>query len=545
MKSALKYVVLIGIVLIAAYSLAQTINIKEKISRFAPIEIKVDTSRLTEGDKKALAKLIEAAKIMDSLYIRQVWNGNEKMLERLKSFDTPSVKELLHYFQINMGPWSIIDDNAAFIKGVPKPRPPGANYYPEDMTKDEFNAWVATLPEAEQKKATGFFYVIRRDAEKKLMVVPYSVEYKDLLTNAAKLLKEAAVLTDNLSLKKFLIRRADAFISNNYYESDVAWMELDSPLEATIGPYEVSMDDLFNYKAAFEAFITIRNDAETNKLKSFASYLQEIENNLPIDPKYRNPKIGALSPIQVADVIVTGGEAHAGVKTFAFNLPNDEKVIAEKGSKRVLLRNVMEAKFNKVLSPIAALAIDKQQLPFVTFNTFLTHVLAHELMHGIGPQNIIIDGKQTTVRQSLKELHSCLEEAKADISGLFLLQYLVDKGLVDKSFEKQMYATHLANSFRAVRFGITSTRGKAIALQFNYLLNEGAYTYDEKENRFLVNFDKIKPAMKKLTGEIMTLQAEGSYDKAQALLTKYVVMSPSMQKVIEQFLSIPVDIEYK
>ncbi|MBA4313530.1 MAG: hypothetical protein C0417_12975 [Chlorobiaceae bacterium] len=517
-------------------------TLKEKIKRFAPTEIKGNISKLSKGDRKALAKLIDAAKIMDSLYLRQVWSGNTDLLHKLRADKSPGSKERLHYFLINMSPWSGIDHQEPFIEGAPNPRPPGANYYPEDMKKEEFEKWLAMLPDAEKSKATGFFYTIHAEEDGMFKNVPYSEEYKDLLAPAAKLLEEAAELTDNVTLKNYLNKRADAFLSNDYYDSDVAWMELDSPIEPTIGPYEVYMDEMFNYKAAFEAFITLRNDVETKKLAKFSSYLQEIENNLPIDPKYRNPKLGESSPIRVVDLIVTGGECRAGVQTAAFNLPNDEKVTAEKGSKRVMLKNVQEAKFNKALIPISKVAMDKEQQKLISFEQFFTHILAHELMHGLGPQNITVYGKQTTVRQMLKELNSAFEEAKADISGLFLLQYLIDNNKIEKSFEKKMYATYLAGAFRSIRFGIREAHGKGMALQFNYLLDEGAFKYDEKTNRFSVNFEKIKDGMKKLTGEIMTIQAEGSYDKAKAMLDKYAVMNPSMQKILDNLTDVPVDI---
>jgi hypothetical protein len=339
------------------------------------------------------------------------------------------------------------------------------------MTKEEFDQWKETLSEEDRKKATGFFFTIRRDGAGKLTTVPYNEEYRRYLEPAAALLREAAALTDNASLKKYLSTRADAFISNDYYESDVAWMDLDSPIEPTIGPYEVYMDGLFNYKAAFEAFITIRNDKETANLQKYSEYLQEIENNLPIKPAYRNPSLGTLAPIRVVDEVAVGGEAREGVQTAAFNLPNDEKVTAEKGSKRVMLKNVQEAKFNKVLLPIAQVVLEPDQLTNVSFEQFFTHILAHELVHGLGPHNITVDGRKTTVRQSMKELSSAMEEAKADVAGLFALQFLMDKGVIPSDNEKALYTTFLASVFRTLRFGITEAHGKGMALQINYLTN--------------------------------------------------------------------------
>ncbi len=514
-----------------------------KLKRFASTEITADVSKLSDGNRKALVKLTEGWRLMDEIYLGQVWSGDAALKARLAADTSSEGKARFAMFILNKSPWSGLDHDSAFVEGVPQSKPPGANYYPEDMTKVEFEAWVATLSPADQEKARGFFYVVQRGENKGLTLVPYSVEYEQWLEPAAKLLREAAELTDNASLKRFLSKRADAFLSNDYYESDVAWMDLDSPVEPTIGPYEVYMDELFNYKAAFESFITLRNEEESSKLSKFSAQLQELENNLPIDKKYRNPKLGSLAPIRVVDEVVTGGEAAKGVKTAAFNLPNDERVTREKGSKRVMLKNVQEAKFKNILMPISKHAVATDEQTLVSFEPFFTHILAHELMHGLGPHTLMLNGKRTTVRQAMKELSSAFEEAKADISGLWALQYLVDKGVVDKSFEQQMYVTFLASAFRSVRFGLNEAHGKGIALQFNYLIDEGAFLYDTKNMTFSVNFSKVKDAVRKLTGEIMTIQAEGSYDKAKAMLDKYGVVRPEMQTVLDKMSDVPVDIE--
>ncbi|MBM4160793.1 MAG: hypothetical protein FJ217_06820 [Ignavibacteria bacterium] len=519
----------------------KTADLEAKIKRFAPVEITADISRLSYGDRKAIAKLFDAAKIMDKLYTRQVWSGNEPLRRKLETDTTAQGRLELKLFNIEMSPWSSLDHNQPFIKGVPA-RPSQANFYPEDITKEEFNAWLASLPDAEKKKATGYFHVIRRDAGGKLKLVPYDEEYRDLLEPAAKLLREAADLTTSRSLKTFLTKRAEAFLTNDYYESDIAWMELDSPIEPTIGPYEVYLDELFNYKAAFEAFITSRNDEETKKLATFSRYLQEIESNLPIDSKYRNPKLGASAPIRVVDEILVGGEARAGVQTAAYNLPNDERIVREKGSKRVMLKNVQEAKFQKVLVPISRIALDTSQQSSVAFEPFFTHILAHELMHGLGPHSITVNGKQTTVRQQMKELSSAFEEAKADISGLFALQYLIDIGVVPKSMEQPMYVTFLAGCFRSVRFGINEAHGRGMALQFNYLMDAGAVRFNRVAGTFSVDVAAMKNAAQKLTGEIMTIQAEGSYEKAKAMLDRYAVIRHEMKSVLDKLADIPTDI---
>ncbi len=518
-------------------------SLARKIRRFAPTVLTADTSRLSVGDRKALRKIIAAAKLMDPLFLRQVWRGNEELREKLEADKTVTGRQRLHYFLINDGPWSRLDDNEPFIDGVPTEKPKNANYYPDDMTKDEFNAWVAGLPEAEKQKATGFFWLIRRGGDGKLTTVPYSEAYAEFLNPAAKLLNEAAALTTNKTLKDFLTKRAAAFASDDYYASDVAWMNLDAPLEVTFGPYETYEDELFSYKAAFEAYITLRDEGETAKLARFSQHLQELENNLPMDPAFRNPKLGAASPIRVVNNIFSSGEGNSGVQTAAFNLPNDERVVKEKGSKRVMLKNVQDAKFAKVLVPISRVVLSRAQQRLVAFDAFFTHILMHELMHGLGPHNITVGGQQTTVRKELKELSSAIEEAKADISGLWALQFLIDKGVIDKQMERTLYTTFLASAFRSVRFGITGAHGRGVAMQFNYLTDEGAIEVNERTGTFSINHAKVKDAVRKLTGEILTLQAEGSYEKAKALLDKYAVIRSPMKNAFNRLGNVPVDIE--
>ncbi|HEY7786845.1 MAG TPA: hypothetical protein VIB00_19095 [Pyrinomonadaceae bacterium] len=517
-------------------------DLQKKIARFSPTVLTADTSHLSAGDRAALQKIIAAAKLLDPLFLRQVWSGNEALKRKLEADKSSAGRLQLHYFLINDGPWSRLDDKEPFIEGVPT-KLAGANYYPEDMTKEEFEAWVATLSPEERRKATGFFWLIRRGDDRKLTIVPYSKAYADFLVPAAKLLNEAAQLTTNQSLKKFLTTRATALASDDYYESDVAWMDLDAPIDVTFGPYETYEDELFSYKAAFEAYITLRDEAESAKLAKFSQYLQELENNLPIDAKYRNPKLGAASPIRVVNNVFGSGEGNSGVQTAAFNLPNDERVVKEKGSKRVMLKNVQEAKFNKTLIPISKVVVAPAQQSAVSFESFFTHILAHELMHGLGPHNITVGAEQTTVRKQLKELSSAIEEAKADITGLWALQYLIDKGAVEKEMERSLYTTFLASVFRSVRFGITEAHGKGVAVQFNYLTDEGAIVYDEKTGTFAIEPTKIKDAVRKLAGEIMTLQAEGSYEKAKAMLDKYGTIRPPMKYALDKLGDVPVDIE--
>lgn len=535
------------LIVVTAMSPAQTKkpandSLAKKIRRFAPTVLTANTARLSPNDRRALQKIIAAARIYDRLYLRQIWSGNEPLLARLQGDKTLAGRERLHYFMINKGPWSQLDDNEPFIEGVPK-RPQGANFYPADMSKDEFNSWLNSLSAAEKEKATGYFYTVRRDAGGRLKTVPYSEEYREFLEPAAQLLREAADLTTNATLKNFLNKRAAAFLSNDYYDSDVAWMDLDAPIDLTIGPYETYEDELFGYKAAFEAYVTLRDETETAKLKKFSGYLQELEDHLPIDAQYRNPKLGAASPIHVVNEVFSSGEGNTGVQTAAFNLPNDERVVKEKGSKRIMLKNVQDAKFNKTLIPISRVVLTTADQRKLSFDSFFTHILTHELMHGLGPHNITVGGEQTTVRKQLKELYSAIEEAKADMTGLWALQYLIDKGVVDKSMQQTLYTTYLASMFRSVRFGINEAHGRGVAMQFNYLSDEGAIKYDAATGKFSVDESKVREAVRKLTSELLTLEAEGSYDKARAILEKYAEIRPPMRTAFDKLQEVPVDIE--
>src|SRR6476469_1239545 len=515
----------------------------KKIARFAPTTLTASLAKLSPRDRQALAKIIAAANLLDPLFLRQVWSGNDALQAKLEADKTAVGRQRLHYFLINDGPWSRLDSNEPFIEGVPQAKPPQANFYPDDITKDEFNSWLAGLPGSEKEKATGYFYTIRRDASGKLISVPYSQEYHEFLEPAAKLLREAAALTTNRKLKDFLSKRADAFTSNDYYASDVAWMDLDAPIDLTIGPYETYEDEMFGYKAAFEAYVTLTDAVESAKLKKFSQHLQELENNLPLDAQYRNPKLGASSPMRVVNEVFASGEGNNGVQTAAFNLPNDERVVKEKGSARIMLKNVQDAKFNKVLIPITREVLSPTQQRAVAFDSFFTHILMHELMHGLGPHNISVGGQATTVRLQLKDKYSAIEVAKADVTGLWALQYLIDKGVIEKTMQRTLYTTNLASMFRSVRFGITEAHGRGVAMQFNYFTDEGAIKFDERTNKFSVDNTKIKDAVRKLTHELLTIEAEGSYDKAKAILDKYSLIRPPMKGALDRLVKVPVDIE--
>ena len=517
-----------------------TQTLQQMTARFAPTEITADLSKLPDADRRVLAKLVEASKIIDALFLRQAWAGNDAMLADLARDQSPEGRARLHYFLINKGPWSRLDHNAPFVPGAP-PKPAGANYYPEGASKAELEKWIQSLPEAERARATGFFTVIRRSGSS-FTLVPYNVEYQGELARAAGFLREAAQLTTQPTLKAFLTKRADAFLSNDYYESDVAWMELNGAIEPTIGPYEVYEDELFNYKAGFEAYITVQDPVETAKLQKLAAELQDIEDHLPIDPKQRNPKLGGLAPITVVNEIYASGDGNRAVQTAAFNLPNDERVIREKGAKRVMLKNVQDAKFAKTLLPISKIVLPAAEQGALSFDAFFTHIVVHELMHGLGPHSITVNGRKTTVRQELKETYSALEEAKADISGLFAIQHMIDKGVMPKTLEQSLYTTYLASAFRSIRFGVNEAHGKGIAIQLNYLLDQRGFVING-DGSFSVNKDRIKEGVSGLTRDIMTIQAEGNYAAAKALGEKMGVVRPPVQQALDRLQAIPVDIE--
>lgn len=520
-------------------------------ARFVPTPLKVDTSRLSAGDQKALDKLIQAARILNRVFMQQLWAGNLALYQKLQQDKTPLGQARLHYFWINKSPWSEIDGYKAFLPAVPAMKPPGANFYPEDMTKEEFESWAKGLGPQARAAAEGFFTVIRWDKRHELKSVPYSTEYRADLTTAAALLREAAALTDNASLKRFLVTRADALGTNNYVESDLAWMDLDAPLDVTYGPYETYNDALFGYKAAFEAYINLRDEKETARLAFLGDHLQDVENNLPELAQYRNPKLGALAPIRVVNEVFSAGDGNHGIQTAAYNLPNDDTVVQQKGSKRVMLKNIQEAKFKAILTPISKLVLRPSGQADVNFDLFFTHIVAHELMHGLGPHQIKINGRETNPRLELKESYSAIEEAKADVTGLFALQLLMsqaDKGQIQAPLphgpaaEHQLYTTYLASSFRTLRFGMQDAHAKGMAMQFNYLLDKGAFVRN-REGTFSVDFAHMRDAVRSLDHDLLTLEATGDYNGAKKMLAELSVIRPEVQNTLDTLKSLPTDIE--
>ncbi|PIA37104.1 hypothetical protein AQUCO_03100094v1 [Aquilegia coerulea] len=486
----------------------RSLILQKQLDRYAPICINTELTGVSEADRGALAVLIEAAMVIDEVFYLQVWYGNPALRDWLKEHSDISNLDKLKwmYYSINKSPWSCLDENEAFLttadsavkllekstkavpgwKGLeykvafPMIKPPGANFYPTDMDKKEFELWKSSLKDDQQQAATGFFDVIRRHSESildasigsetlssaqqvvgsphDLYSVPFSLEYKPLLIKAVELLKKAGDLTDTPSLERLLKGKADAFLSNDYYDSDIAWMELDSKLDVTLGPYETYEDTLFGYKATFEAYIGIRDEEATSKIKLFGDHLQVLEQNLPFDDSYKSKDVVA-APIRVMQLIYNAGDVK-GPQTVAFNLPNDERIVKERGTSMVMMKNVSEAKFKHILQPIARTCITEEQREYIDFESFFTHTICHECCHGIGPHAITLpSGQKSSVRLELQELHSALEEAKADIVGLWALRFFIKQDLLPKSLLKSMYVSFLAGCFRSIRFGLEEAHG--------------------------------------------------------------------------------------
>jgi len=535
-------------------------QLKEQIGRYAQVNVSYDESVLSAPEKEALAKLVKVGGVMDEIFLRQVWAGNvdlRKSLVYKMGADAENkmfAKDLYHFFKINFGPWNRLEHNAAFIGNLEKPD--GAGYYPEDMTKEEFEKHIADNP-GDKDAFQDYFTRIDRNDDGSLKATPYAVAYKEQLAKAAKLMNEAADILTNAENKKmmkgvdyttlanFLRSRAAAFSSNSYVQSDMDWMDVtNNIIDVTIGPYEVYEDGLFAYKAAFEGFITIRNPSDSKALDGLKSFLPAMERNLPIDDKYKNMNRGTDSPISVVDVVFIGGDSKAGVQTIAFNLPNDETVREAKGSKKVMLKNIARAKYDQILIPIAEKLLDKSQMKHVNFDSYFTNVLMHELAHGLGPGTITLaDGTETTVNKALQTLYSPLEECKADIMGLYDKAFLVEQGYITKEELEKSYACFLPGFFRAIRFGVHEAHGRANMIQYNYLLDRGAITLDAKTERYTVHFDKMPEAIKALCHDLCMVQANGDYEAAQAFLDKWGEVPAIVEKQLKSLETIPTDIE--
>lgn len=514
-------------------------SIEAKLAKFTATEIGVEEAKISKQLRPVIAKLIEAGKIVDDLFLQQVSGKNPEWRKELAR--DPSNAGTLAYFDIMYGPWDRLDHNKPFWGEREKPK--GVTFYPEDLTAEELEKWMESHPK-KKEAFTGYFTTVIRDGNG-LKAVPYSEAYKSHLEPAAKLLDEAAALSKDDRLKAYLKARAKAFRNNKYRDSDMKWMDLgDGDLEVVIGPYEVYEDELMGYKAAFEAFIAIRDPKDSEELAKIKSLIPEMEMYLPIPDKYKNPNRGSESPISVVDVLFTAGDTRAGVQTLAFNLPNDEVVREKKGSKKVMLKNVAHAKYDKILIPIAKRLMREDQFKNVSFEAFFNHTLVHETAHGLGPGKIKVekDGKlvETSVNQELKDLYPTIEEAKADTLGMYLNYFLIEKGHHPESFTENMYASFLGGFFRSVRFGVNEAHGKANVIQFNYLFEKGAVKFEDEKYIYIP--EAMPGAVKSLATELLMLEAKGDFEAAQKFVEKYGSMPRELETALSSLSDIPTDI---
>lgn len=535
MKSKIFLVPMIAILLFSNACKKKTDSQEAKLSLdslaiYSSYELKTDLSMLNDSEKQAIKLMIEAANIMDELFWQQAF-GDKKLM------DTISNETLRQYAYINYGPWDRLNDNKPFINGYGA-KPAGANFYPHDMTKEEFEQWQDT-------NKTSLYTMIRRDENGNLKAIFYHEYFKEQLQQAANLLNQAAALIKDKNFSKYLSLRAQALITSDYQPSDMAWLDSKtSKIEFIIGPIENYEDGLYGYKTAFESFVLIKDIEWSKQLEKYGKLLPTLQKSLPVKEEYKKEVPGSLGDINVYDAIYYAGDCNAGSKTIAINLPNDEEVQLKKGTRKLQLKNVMQAKFDLIVIPISELLLDKSIVSDVTFNTFFQNVMFHEVAHGLGIKNTI--NKNGTVREALKELYSPLEEAKADITGLFLVQKLRDMGEITDGKLEENYASFVASIFRSIRFGAASAHGIANMLEFNFLLDEGAITKNN-EGKYTINFEKMKNAVSKMTEKIITIQANGDYDAAKKWIDEKGIISADLQKDLNKLneSKIPVDIVFQ
>jgi hypothetical protein len=525
----------------AAAPLAFAPDISARLAQLPRTPIDYDRKLLDEKETRAVQKLVEASRLLDEIFLRQVWQGNPALRDRLAAAiraGEPGAAQAFALFEIDKGPWDRLKGDEPFIGREKKPA--GAGFYPEDLSKVELEAWVAKHPE-DKAAFQGLFTVIRRQGDR-LVAVPYSKEYREWLEPAALRLRDAAALTGNASLKDFLEKRATALLTDDYFASDVAWMDLDSDIDVVFGPYEVYEDNLFNWKAAFESFVTVRDRAESEKLAVYAQHLPDMEKNLPLPDAHKNFNRKFESPIRVVQEVFTSADARRGVQTSAFNLPNDEKVREAKGSKKVLLKNVMDAKFRLSGRPIAERVIAKDQLSGISFDAYFNHVLFHELSHGLGPGMIQgPDGKRVEARILLKNLYSTIEECKADVVGMWNILYALDQKWLTAFDERALGVTIAALAFRSMRFGIDEAHGGGTAIQWNWFREKNAIVPAEG-GRFRVEPVKFREAVRSLANELLLIEATGDFARGKRLLGRYAKSTPEIDAVISRLKDIPVDI---
>lgn len=513
-------------------TMAEKTEIQQKVEEFAPFTLTTDLSVLTEKEKQMLPLLLEAAQIMDDIFWTQAYgNKNELFTDNLDEYTKKFLK-------INYGPWERLNNNQPFIEGV-GPKPAGANFYPADMTKEEFDAW-------DEPAKASLYTVIRRDENGNLMAVPYHEAWKAEVTRASELLLQAAELAEDTGLKNYLEKRAQALLTDEYYESDVAWMDMkNNTIEFIVGPIENYEDQLYGYKTAYESFILIKDKEWSEKLEKYAAFLPGLQKDLPCEPPYKNETPGIDSDMNVYDAIYYAGDCNAGSKTIAINLPNDEKVREDKGSRKLQLKNSMQAKFDKILVPIADLLIAEDQRKHVKFDAFFENTMFHEVAHGLGLGNTV--DKSLTVREALKDAYTSIEESKADILGLWCVYRLNEMGELGEKEMMDNFVTFMAGIFRSVRFGAASAHGKANMMRFYYFQEAGAFERDPATGTYRVDFEKMKDAMFSLSELVLTIQGDGDYEKARKMIEEKGFIREELQKDLDRIgeAGIPRDIVFE
>ncbi len=507
-------------------------NIQQKVEEFIPVKLSTDLSVLSEKEKQMLPILFETAQIMEDLYWRQAWGDRDELLNNTED------EYLKKFIKINYGPWERLNDNQSFVSGIGT-KPAGAQFYPSDMTKDEFEAFT-------DDKKSDLYTLVRRKKDNSLEAIPYSVAYKTELTKASNLLKKAAELAEDEGLKNYLSLRAEALLSNDYLASDMAWMGMKTnTIDFVVGPIETYEDALYGSKAAFESFILIKDKAWSDKLTHFAALLPQLQESLPVPAEYKAEVPGTDSDLGAYDALHYAGDCNAGSKTIAINLPNDPQVHIEKGSRKLQLKNSMRAKFDNILIPISKVVITPEQQKHVKFDAFFENTMFHEVAHGLGIK-MTLDGNQS-VREAMKETASSIEEAKADILGLYMVGKLAEMGELPNKDLMDNYVTFMAGIFRSVRFGAASAHGKANMMRFNYFQETEAFTYDAETGYYTVDFDKMTAAMNQLSADILIMQGDGNYEKAQKMLAEMGTIRPALQADLDRIAKagIPRDIVFE
>jgi hypothetical protein len=503
-----------------------------RLNIYFPVELSADLSAMNDKQKEMLGVLVDAAKIMDDLFWQQAYGEDKNIF--LNGIEESEVR---HFADINYGPWDRLDGDSAFLSNALE-KPLGAQFYPSDMTKSEFE-------NSDFADKTGLYSMVQRNADGKLVAVPYSEYFAEELQRAAALLNKAAALATDAQFANYLELRAEALLTDNYQESDYAWMDMKSnPIELVYGPIETYEDQLFGYRAAFEAYVLLKDTAWSEKLSKYASYLPELQRGLPVAEQYKAVMPGANADLNAYDVIYYAGHSNAGSKTIAINLPNDEEVQLQKGTRRLQLKNAMQAKFENILVPISEQLITPEQRKHITFNAFFANTMFHEVAHGLGIKNTL-DGS-ATVRQALKEHASALEEGKADILGLYMVRQLLSKGVIDEGTLEDYYVTFMAGIFRSVRFGASSAHGKANMIRFNFFNDYDAFSRDE-QGLYMVNMDKMGAAIDALSELILTLQGDGNYAGVAKLVAEKGVIKEQLSEDLQRLTdaTIPVDITFK